>query len=389
MSQLSGLPSLPAAVHFVGIGGIGMSGLARILQTWGYTVSGSDAFPSQLVDQLQEEGIPVTIGHEDVSRAQSADLIVATAALRPTNTELQAARQANIPIVKRAELLGMLMNSRLGIAVAGSHGKSSTSGMVVTAMMALQRAPSYAIGAIVQSEGTNAAPGDGAAMIVEADEYDYSFLWLKPQIAIITNVDYDHPDLFPDQDAYDRAFLRFTLGIRPGGTLILNGDDAGVQRLLPQLQRADLQVVTYGERSGADWTIAGSIVRAPDGREVRLNLQVPGRHNIGNATAALIAMESLGAPVGEGAAALGTYTGVARRFEIKAEVGGVTIVDDYAHHPQEIAATIQAARSRYPDRRLVIAFQPHTYSRTKALASAFAEALTAADVPMVLNIYAA
>jgi len=224
---------------------------------------------------------------------------------------------------------------------------------------------------------------------VEADEYDYSFLWLKPQIAIITNVDYDHPDLFPDQDAYDRAFLRFTLGIRPGGTLILNGDDAGVQRLLPQLQRADLQVVTYGERSGADWTIAGSIVRAPDGREVPLDLQVPGRHNIGNATASLIAMESLGVPVGEGAAALGTYTGVARRFEIKAEVGGVTIVDDYAHHPQEIAATIQAARSRYPDRRLIIAFQPHTYSRTKALASAFAEALTTADVPIVLDIYAA
>lgn len=185
MSALTALPPQPARVHFVGVGGIGMSGLARILKTWGYDVSGTDAFPSELLTLLEAEGIPVAVGHDDTTRAANADLVVATAALRQTNPELLAAKNANVPIVKRAELLGLLMNSKIGVAVAGSHGKSSTSGMLVTAMHALGREPSYAVGAVVQSTGTNAAPGSGDEMIVEADEYDYSFLWLKPRISTL------------------------------------------------------------------------------------------------------------------------------------------------------------------------------------------------------------
>ena len=383
------LPKLPATVHFVGIGGIGMSGLARILTTWGYKVTGSDSFPSELTETLRREGIPIQVGHDDTAMATAADLIIATAALRQTNPELLAAAAAGIPIIKRAELLGMLMNSRVGVAVAGSHGKSSTSGMLVSAMIELGRDPSYAVGAIVQSTGTNAAPGSGAEMVVEADEYDYSFLWLKPQIAIISNIDYDHPDLFPDQETYDRAFARFVAGIRPGGILILNGDDPGVQRVGETVRPADRTVITFGRNPGNDWTIEESGVCGPHAISVALNLQVPGEHNRSNATSALIALVALGVEPSDAAYALETYKGVARRFDLKAEIGGITIVDDYAHHPQEIAATIAAARDRYPCRRIIAAFQPHTFSRTKALAADFAVALTAADVPIVLDIYPA
>ena len=389
MSAVTGLPALPASVHFVGIGGIGMSGLARILKTWGYSVSGTDAFPSELIAQLESEGIPVAIGHDDTSRAQAADLIVATAALRQTNPELLAAKNANVPIVKRAELLGMLMNGKIGVAVAGSHGKSSTSGMLVTAMQVLNRDPSYAIGALVQSTGTNAAPGSGEEMVVEADEYDYSFLWLKPHVAIITNIDYDHPDLFPDQPTYDRAFTRFSKGIVSTGTLIVNIDDPGVQRVLPAFQELDCTLVTYGTAPEAEWRIEGATVIAPHGEQIALALQVPGNHNLSNGTAALAALHALGVDPVAAAAALAEYRGVARRFDLKAEVDGITIIDDYAHHPEEIAATIQAARSRYPNRRIIAAFQPHTYTRTKALAPAFATSLAAADIPIVLDIYPA
>ena len=389
MSSIVGLPPLPASIHFVGIGGIGMSGLARILKTWGYDVSGTDAFPSDLITQLQAEGIPVAIGHDDTSRASEANLIVATAALRQTNPELLAAKNANIPIVKRAELLGLLMNQKVGVAAAGSHGKSSTSGMLVTAMQVLGRDPSYAIGALVQSTGTNAAPGSGEEMVVEADEYDYSFLWLKPKVAIITNIDYDHPDLFPDQATYDRAFVRFSKGVADDGVLIVNGDDPGVQRVLPQFRELNCRIVTYGESASNDWRIAGTAITGPSEAMVELNLQVPGNHNLSNGTAALAALTALGVDPVDGAAALGEYRGVARRFDLKAEVGGVTIIDDYAHHPEEIAATIQAARSRYPGRRIIAAFQPHTFSRTKALAPAFARSLSLADVPIVLDIYPA
>jgi UDP-N-acetylmuramate--alanine ligase len=389
MSQQNGLPQPPAHVHFVGIGGIGQSGLARILTAWGYHVTGSDAFSSELVEQLRREGIDVQIGHEETANAAAADLVVATAAVRVTNPEIHAAKERGTSVIKRAELLGMLANARICVAVAGSHGKSTTSGMLVTALQAAGRDPSYAVGAVVASTGTNAAPGTGDAMVVEADEYDYSFLWLKPDFAIITNIDYDHPDLFPDQATYDRAFVRFAQGMRPDGVLVVNGDDPGVQRALPNLRAANACVITYGTSADCDWRIEGKEVGGPEGQHIDLNLSVPGAHNLSNATAALILMHEMGEGLTEAAAGLAGYRGVGRRFELKGETAGVTVIDDYAHHPSEIAATIAAARERYPDHRIVAAFQPHTFSRTKALLAPFAETLSAADRAMVLDIYPA
>ena len=388
------IPPPPARVHFVGIGGIGMSGLARILRAWGYDVSGSDAASGDQTAALAIEGIPVAIGHADTARASAADLLVMTAAVRDANPEVEAARAAGVPVVKRAELLGLLANARRGVAVAGSAGKSTTSGMLVTALRALGADPSYAIGAVLGTTGTNAAPGAGAEMVVEADEYDHSFLWLRPEIAVVTNVDYDHPDLFPDLDAYDAAFARFVAGIRPGGALVLAADDPGCARLRARPDFvAPATLVTFGQSDAADWRLDrladGWRVRGPNGEEMPLRLLVPGAHNARNAAAALAALVAFGHEPVAAAAALEAFTGVGRRFEIKGEAGGVVVVDDYAHHPSKIRAALRATRERFPDRRLWAVFQPHTYSRTKALLPAFAEVLTDADRIVVLKIYAA
>jgi UDP-N-acetylmuramate--alanine ligase len=286
----------------------------------------------------------------------------------------------------------MLANARTNVAVAGSHGKSTTSGMLVSALQALGADPSYAVGAIVGTSGVNAAPGSGPAMVVEADEYDYSFLTLTPDVAIITNVDYDHPDIFPDQETYDSAFVQFASGIRPGGTLVVAGDDPGVGRIIARLR--DLPGValqTFGERESVDWRLTSdssrSTVVSPASDVISLDLQVPGRHNARNATAAIAALVALGQSALDAAAAVATFTGVGRRFDYKGEAAGVVVVDDYAHHPTEIRAVLRAAHDRYPDRRIVAAFQPHTFSRTKALMQEFASSFADADVPVILEIY--
>jgi UDP-N-acetylmuramate--alanine ligase len=386
------LPEPPAAVHFIGIGGIGMSGLARILRAWNYQVTGSDAAESAQTAALTSEGIPVVIGHGATAAAANADLLVMSAAIRPDDPELVAAQAAGVRVIKRAELLGMLANARRSVAVAGSHGKSTTSGMLTSALLALGAAPSYAVGAVVSTTGTNAAPGEGDIMVVEADEYDYSFLWLRPDVAIVTNVDYDHPDLFPDQAAYDEAFSRFIGGIKPDGVLLIAADDPGCQRVLC---RDDVsrpaRVVTFGETDAAEWRLSrdseGWTVQAPDGTHLPLHLTVPGRHNARNALAATAAMVALGWSVDEARESLKSYRGVGRRFELQGCAGDVVVIDDYAHHPTEISATIAAAREQYPGRRLWAVFQPHTYSRTKALMAEFAAALAAADEVIVLDIY--
>jgi UDP-N-acetylmuramate--alanine ligase len=386
------LPPLPARVHFVGIGGIGMSGLARILLARGYRVTGSDANRSDVTCALVSEGIEVAIGHADAERAAAADLVVMTAAVRPGNVEIEAANAAGVRVVKRAELLGLLANARTCVAVAGSHGKSTTSGMLVAALTALGAAPSYAVGAMIGATGTNAAPGDGPAMVVEADEYDYSFLWLHPDVAIVTNIEYDHPDLFPDQAAYDGAFARFAANLRRDGALILAGDDLGCQRLIQALD-SDRRgsVVTFGEHPRSDWRVVerdGVVaVSTGAGTELELRLRVPGRHNARNAVAALVALTRLGFDPQRAAAALQSYTGIGRRFEIKGEANGVVVVDDYAHHPTEIRATLKAARAYFPGRRIVAAFQPHTFSRTKALLAEFASSFADADFVAILDIY--
>ena len=388
-----GLPLPGSAIHFVGIGGIGMSGLARLLHRWGYTVSGSDSTASDITDALLSEGIAVSIGHDDATLAASAQLVVITAAIRGANAEVQAAVANAVPVIKRARLLGMLSDARRSVAVAGSHGKSTTSGMLVVALGALGAEPSYAVGAVIGRTGTNAAAGSGEEMVVEADEYDYSFLQLHPDIAIVNNVDYDHPDLFPDQDSYDQAFVDFIAQVRTGGSLVIAADDEGAVRVALKAELANLAVVTFGEAEGSDWRLvpgdAGWLAQAPDGERYALTLQVPGTHNARNALAALTVLVALGHDPAAAAAALGTYSGIGRRFEHKGDAAGVTVVDDYAHHPKEVAATIAAARSRFPGRRIVVAFQPHTYSRTHALMTDFAAALAPADLAVVLDIYAA
>ncbi len=371
-----------------------MSGLARILRAWGYGVSGSDAVAGEQAAMLAVEGIAVAVGHADTARAAAADLLVITAAVRGDNPEVAAARAAGVPVVKRAELLGLLANVRCCVAVAGSHGKSTTSGMLATALRALGADPSYAIGAVLGTTGTNAASGAGEAMVVEADEYDHSFLWLTPDLAIITNVEYDHPDLFADQSAYDAAFARFVANLRPGATLVLAADDAGCTRLRARADFATpASLVTFGQDRGADWRLEGGEggwqATMPSGDVLPLPLAVPGAHNARNAVAALAALVALDHVPAAAAAALGTFIGVGRRFEVKGEAGGVTVVDDYAHHPSEVRAALAAARDRYPGRRVWAVFQPHTYSRTRALLVEFAASFADADRIVVLEIYAA
>ncbi len=388
------LPMAPARVHFIGIGGIGMSGLARILAAGGYGVSGSDLNGSELTEQLVAEGIAVTIGHDRTDGVSTADLIVVTAAMRPDNPEMAAALAGSAPMIKRAALLGLLANAQRQVAVAGSHGKSTTAGMLVAALRSLDVDPTYAIGAVLGETGTNAARGAGDLMVVEADEYDYSFLHLTPDVAIVTNIDYDHPDLFPDQATYDAAFARFTANVRPGGTLVAAIDDPGCARLLASgVIPASIATITVGETDDAEWCLTGGdgawCIRRSGGDELALSLAVPGRHNARNATAALAALVALGYDPATALGALGTFSGVGRRFELKGDVAGVTVIDDYAHHPSELRAALLAARERFPDRRRWAVFQPHTFSRTKALLGDFAASFDDADRVMILDVYAA
>ena len=296
--------------------------------------------------------------------------------------------------MKRARLLGALADARRGVAVAGSHGKSTTSGMIVAALRALGADPSFAIGAVLGGADTNAASGTGEEMVVEADEYDWSFLHLHPHVAVITNIDYDHPDLFPDTDAYDAAFATFIAGMRREGTLVIAAGDPGCVRLMARHDWSPPRsVVTFGETVDAGWrlerTEEGWRVTGPDDIAVPLTLNVPGRHNALNATSALAALVSLGYDAAAAAAALETFSGVGRRFETKGEARSVLVIDDYAHHPSEIAVTLRAAKERFPDRRLWAVFQPHTFSRLKALLPDFAASFQDADRVMILDVYAA
>lgn len=387
------LPAPPARVHMIGIGGVGVSGLARMLMSRGYQVTGSDMSNSPIVADLVREGIDVRIGH-DAANIGDAELVIATAALHDDNPELVAARERGIPVVKRAAALGMLANPAVGLAVAGSHGKSTTSGMAAFAFDRAGLAPSFAVGATVSGLGTNARLGDGPHFIVEADEYDHSFLWLEPQVAIVTSIEHDHPDIFPALEDVINAFERFVQGIRPGGTLVISADDAGARALLERLgDRPELRVVTFGFGAG-DWQVVEysaqmATVRDPAGQMFELRLLVPGRHNVANALAVLVSAAALGIDPENVIPGLEAFAGVGRRFEVLLDEPFSTVIDDYAHHPTEIAATIQAARDRYPDRRLLVIFQPHTYSRTQALLDDFAKALDAADTAIVAEIYPA
>ncbi len=393
-SDYFALPNPPATIHFVGIGGIGMSGLARLLHSAGYRVTGSDMAGSDLMQQLQFEGIEVVVGPSLERQVREAHVVVRTAAVLESDPAIGIALAAGTPVLKRAELLGGLSATRKCLAVAGTHGKSTTSAMLASALIELGLEPSYAIGAVLHSTDANAAFGAGPYFVVEADEYDWSFLTLHPWRSIVTTIEYDHPDIFKSEDEYDAAFLQFAQKTTSDGFITLRSDDAGSRRLLDTLPESlQARVVTFGASVGAEWRVlAGDdhwIVVDIDGISREMHLRSPGLHNALNALSVVATLSTLGIGAGEAIAAVETFDGIGRRFEDKGTAAGVTVVDDYAHHPTEIEATIEAATRRFPDRRIWYVFQPHTYSRTASLRDAFARTMALADHRMVLNVYGA
>ena len=377
-------------IHFVGIGGIGMSGIAEILRSQGVAVSGCDLKRSAATDLLGERGIAVALGH-DPAHLDGVDLVVVTSAVRGENEELDAARTRGIRVMKRKELLGEIVNQKRGVGVAGTHGKTTTSAMIATILEEAGLDPTVLVGGMLSNFGGNAKSGRGDVIVVEADEYDRTFHELHPEIAVVTNVEPDHLEYYGSFEAIEDAFSVFAAGVREGGVVIGCADDPAVVRLLRGVRS---RVVTYGLEKNTDLTAIninyehrGSSFEVPGVGFFKLF--VPGEHNVRNALAAIAVARELGLTPHVTASALAKFLGVDRRFQILGDYAGALIVDDYAHHPTEIRATLTAARNGYPERRIVALFQPHLYSRTRDFAREFGESLAVADVALLAPIYAA
>ena len=397
MSEISYKELMASTIHFVGIGGGGMSGIARILLALGADVSGSDVKDSSVLDGLRTLGARIAIGHSEGNVPQRGVLVVSSA-IAEGNPELIAARARGLVVLLRAQALAIIMSQKRAIAIAGTHGKTTTTSMATVALQRCGADPSFAIGAAVTNSGTNAHHGSGDIFVAEADESDGSFLAYQPFGAVITNIELDHVDNFHSLAEMDELFAQFIDSIQSGGFLVACIDDSGVNRALSKIKRTDLSVITYGESSSADLKIdrisltqTGSISRVTwKGRVLgELNLKVPGRHNVANAAATLATALHLGFPIDQLFAGLQSFTGARRRFEIKGEVNGVTVVDDYGHHPTEIRVTLEAARNFAGNGRILVIFQPHRFSRTEKFAAEFAHELSQADHVFLLEIYAA
>ncbi len=385
-------------IHLVGVGGFGLSAIARVLLGLGYTVSGSDQVASDLTTALAAEGVRVAIGHA-AANVGGADLVLISSAVPPDNPEVLAARAAGIPVVKRADFLGALMTGRTGVAVAGAHGKTTTTAMLASVMLAAELDPTFIVGGVLADLGTNARAGRGQVFLIEADEYDRMFLGLQPQAAVLTVIEHDHPDCYPTFEEMLLAFRQFVGRLPQDGLLVACRDDDGARLLGQEWEVAGGEIRWYGFSREAAWCATdprpnraggSDFVVMREGETVGLiRLRVPGRHNVLNALATVALADWLQIPFETTRSALTEFRGVGRRFEVKGEVGAVLVVDDYAHHPTEVTATLAAARERYPGRRLWAVFQPHTYSRTKALLSEFAAAFGGADQVVVLDIYPA
>ena len=382
-------------VHLVGVGGAGMSGIARILLARGATVSGSDAKDSLALHALSALGATVHVGHSADHVPDDVDVVVVSSAIRPSNPEVVAATERGIVVEPRAAALAALMEGYRGVAVAGTHGKTTTTSMVTVALQACGVDPSFAIGGDLNEAGSNAHHGSGDVFVAEADESDGSFLRYAPWIAVLTNVEPDHLDHYGDAEAYERAFADFAARVDPDGLLVACADDTGA---VAAAAHAKSRVVTYGFAPEADLRVESLMLSGSRSsfelvdRGRRLGafwLAVPGRHNVLNAAAAVATCLALGMPVGDIRTGLESFRGARRRFEPRGEARGVRVFDDYAHHPTELVATLRAAREVAGSGRIVVAFQPHLYSRTKAFAAEFGAALGLADDVVVMEVYAA
>ncbi|MEO8069950.1 MAG: UDP-N-acetylmuramate--L-alanine ligase [Acidobacteriota bacterium] len=386
-------------MHFVGVGGIGMSGIAELLVNLDYRVSGSDLRRSEITDRLSSLGVDVRLGH-DANNVRDADVVVISSAVALDNPEVVAAKANHVPVIARAEMLAELMRLRVGIAIAGAHGKTTTTSMVALMLEQVGLDPTAVIGGRLSAFGSNARLGRGQYMVVEADESDRSFLKLSPAIAVVTNIDREHMEAYGSFEGLVSAFATFADSVPFYGAVVTCADDPGVRELLPRLSRRTIQ---YGFMDGADVrgtnvVTNGSSARCdvryqlrgvPDGiGDGQLSIAVPGRHNLLNALAAVAVGLELGVPFEKIRAALGGFRGAERRYQERGVVRGVRVVDDYGHHPTEIAAVLQAARDGHPS-RLIAVFQPHRYSRTRDLLADFGPALAAADVVVLTDIYAA
>jgi UDP-N-acetylmuramate--alanine ligase len=382
-------------IHLIGIGGSGLSAIAELLIGRGFKVSGSDLQTNDRTEALISKGATIYRGH-DANNIDGADLVLISSAIPGDNEELHAAVKRGLTVLKRDSFLQLLTKDKLTIAVAGSHGKTTTTGMITQIMRSAQLDPSYIVGGLITENETNGFSGNGDYFVIEADEYDYMFLGLNPFVAVITNVEYDHPDLFKTRDIYLEAFRTFANQVRPDGVLILCADDKGASHLISGVDYRGTKKITYGIGSG-DWQakdlqvnqLGGTDFVATKNNEVvgLARLRVPGKHNVLNGLAAIAVSSELGISFNVMRKALAEFGGIGRRFQIIGSIADVTVVDDYAHHPTEIRVTLSAAKERFPGRRLWAVWQPHTFSRTKKFESEFATCFLDADRLVALDIY--
>ena len=387
-------------IHLIGIGGVGMGGIAEVLLNLGYSVQGSDLKESRITRRLAQQGAQIFLGH-NADNIKDADVIVVSSAIDKGNPEADAAREQRIPVVRRAEMLAELMRFRFGIAVAGTHGKTTTTSLIASVLAEAGEDPTFVIGGRLVSADTNARMGSGRYLVAEADESDASFTHLQPMLAVVTNIDNDHLATYGgDVRVLRQSFVQFLHNLPFYGLAVLCIDDPGVKAILPKLKRA---VLTYGVSDDADVRVMANetqgtqsfikVARPGTNELLELTLSMPGHHNVLNALAAVAVAHELDISDTALYQALNSFAGIDRRLQINGEVqtrvGNVLFVDDYAHHPTEIAATLEAVRSAWPERRLVVAFQPHRYSRTRDLMDDFAEVLASVDRLLITEVYAA
>ncbi|MEV8541428.1 UDP-N-acetylmuramate--L-alanine ligase [Streptomyces sp. NPDC051572] len=392
-------PGLPTAMdrpHFIGIGGAGMSGIAKILAQRGAKVAGSDAKDSPTADALRSLGATVHIGHAAEHLADDATCVVVSSAIRKDNPELARAAELGIPVVHRSDALARLMDGLRPIAVAGTHGKTTTTSMLAVSLTELGLDPSYAIGGDLDAPGSNALHGEGEIFVAEADESDRSFHKYAPEVAIVLNVELDHHANYASMEEIYESFQTFADRIVPDGTLVISADHEGARELTRRVSDS-VKTVTYGESEDADVRILSVVAQGLKsevtvllgGEELTFTVSVPGRHYASNAVAALAAGVALGIPAAELAPAIAAYTGVKRRLQLKGEAAGVQVIDSYAHHPTEMTADLEAMRAAASSARLLVVFQPHLFSRTQELGKEMGQALALADASLVLDIYPA